>query len=79
MRAYSIYQFLNISIFKGILLLPGVVWVQGSLGQKKSDLGFSDRRVVVGWYWKPPKTRPSKLCEFCIKSCAERRKMTAVN
>ena len=24
-------------------------------------------------------TRPSKLCEFCIKSCAERRKMTAVN
>ena len=21
----------------------------------------------------------SKLCEFCIKSCAERRKMTAVN
>ena len=26
----------------------------GSLGQKKSDLGFSDGRVVVGWYWKPP-------------------------
>ena len=25
------------------------------------------------------KTRPSKLCEFCIKSCAERRKMTVVN
>jgi len=25
------------------------------------------------------KTRPSKLCEFCIKSCAELRKMTAVN
>ena len=25
------------------------------------------------------KTRPSKLCEFCINSYAERRKMTAVN
>ena len=24
-------------------------------------------------------TRLSKLCEFCINSCAERRKMTAVN
>ena len=32
---------------------------------------FSNRGVVY--------TRPSKLCEFCIKSCAERRKMTAVN
>ena len=30
-------------------------------------------------YKKVRKLDLSKLCEFCIKSCAERRKMTAVN
>ena len=39
--------------------------------------------VVVQFYffhkYFKTRTRPSKLCEFCINSCAERRKMTAVN
>ena len=43
----------------------------------------ADANVLVSLDHLTPKVNRrldmSKLCEFCIKSCAERRKMTAVN
>ena len=56
------------------------IWVSGSV--TFSDFGDSyciylacELVVFEGWQ----ELDLSKLCEFCIKSCSERRKMTAVN
>ena len=40
---------------------------------------FLGHMVYVGHMGQEGKLDLSKLCEFCIKSCAERRKMTEVN
>ena len=44
-----------------------------------ASIRFNVHRFQTFEEEKEKKLDLSKLCEFCIKSCAERRKMTTVN